>query len=370
MPNLRIPGPTPCPPAVLEALGQQMINHRGPEFAALLGRVTDGLRPFFQTTHDIVLPSCSGTGVMEAAVVNSLSPGDSVVAVSIGSFGDRFGSIAEAYGANVTHLNAEWGQGVEPDQIRDSLRSGAFKAVLITHNETSTGVTNPLEAICAVIKAESDALILVDAVSSLGCVPFLTDAWGVDIVVTGSQKGWEVPPGLGMVAVGPRAWAAAEQARMPRFYLDLKRHADSAKNGQTPWTPAIPILYGLDVAVQRMAAEGPDAIYARHMRLGNRTRAAVQAMGLELLADPRYASNTVTAVKVPESVDGRELTKLLREKYDTLLGGGQGKLTGKIFRIGHLGWVNGDDIEAALDALRAGLAEMGFVVPADAISHS
>ena len=221
-------------------------------------------------------------------------------------------------------------QGVEPDQIRDSLRSGTFKAVLITHNETSTGVTNPLEAICAVIKAESDALILVDAVSSLGCVPFLTDAWGVDIVVTGSQKGWEVPPGLGMVAVGPRAWAAAEQARMPRFYLDLKRHADSAKNGQTPWTPTIPILFGLDVAVQRMAAEGPDASL-RPVTCGWAIVPALRCRrwGLELLADPRYASNTVTAVKVPESVDGRALTKLLREKYDTVLGGGQGKLTGK-----------------------------------------
>ena len=366
MPNLRIPGPTPCPPDVLAALDQQMVNHRGPEFVSLLARVTDGMRPFFATQNPILVLTCSGTGVMEAAVVNTLSPGDAVLAVSIGSFGDRFASIAETYGATVTRLNFEWGQAADPGAVRDAVRTAQPKAVLLTHNETSTGVTNPLELISAAIRAESDALILVDAVSSLGCLPMQADAWGLDVVVTGSQKGWQVPPGLAMVSVSERAWEASAVAKMPRFYLDFAKHRDFADRSQTPFTPALSIFYGLDVALRRMTAEGTEATYARHASLGAHVRHALQGLGLELFADQRYASNTVTAVRVPAGVDGKTFSSLLREKYDTVVAGGQGKLAGQIFRLGHLGWVDQPDLDAAIDAVRSALTSLGVDIPSGA----
>ena len=368
--NLRIPGPTPIPPAVQEALGGQMINHRGPEFAALFERVTEGLRPFFETRSDLLILTCSGSGVMEAAVVNTLSPGDAVLAVSIGAFGDRFAQIAETYGAGVTRLEGEWGRALDIDSLRRALRAGDFRAVLVTHNETSTGVTNPLEAIAATVHAESDALLLVDAVSSMGCIPVETDAWGLDVVVTGSQKGWEVPPGLAMAAVGPRAWQACARATMPRFYLDLGKARDFYAKGQTPFTPAISILYALDVSLKRMHEEGPEAIFARHARIAARARDGAQAIGLELFADEAHASNTITSLKVPEGIDGKALTARLREHYDTVLAGGQSKLAGRIVRLGHLGWVQEADIDAALDALGHALADLGFPVPAGAAARS
>ena len=261
MTNLRIPGPTACPPDVLEALSGQMINHRGPEFGELITQVTDGLRPFLATDNDILILTCSGSGIMEAAIVNTLSPGDRVLAVSIGAFGDRFGQIAEIYGAEVTRINVAWGGAADPAVVADAVREGSYKVVLLTHNETSTGVTNPLEALCEAIRsADPEPLILVDAVSSAGCIPVEPDAWGIDVLVTGSQKSWQVPPGLAMAVVGPRAWDANETASMPRFYLDFaKAKAMLAKN-QTPYTPAITILYGLNLALRNMAKEGPEEI--------------------------------------------------------------------------------------------------------------
>ena len=358
--NLRIPGPTPCPPDVLGAVGGQMINHRGPEFAALLERLSSGLQPFFQTRQDVLLMTCSGTGGMEAAIVNTLSPGDRVLAISIGAFGDRFAEIARLYGADVTMLEVEWGRAVEIEQVRDALRAASnYRAVLVTHNETSTGVTNPLEEISDVVHTESDALLLVDAVSSLGSIPLATDVWGVDVAVTASQKGWLVPPGLAMLAFSDRAWAASERATMPRFYLDARMHRDFAAKGQTPTTPVLPVLYGLDVALARMRQEGRAAVFERHARVAKHTREGVKALGLKLLASEAVASDTVTAVRVPEGVDGKSLARVLREKRETVIAGGQGKLAGKIFRIGHLGWVDEPDIDRALDALQATLPEVG-----------
>jgi len=365
--NLRIPGPTACPPDVLEALSGQMINHRGPEFGELINRVTDGLRPFLATENDILILTCSGSGIMEAALVNTLSAGDRVLAVSIGAFGDRFGQIAEVYGAEVTRINVEWGQAADPSVVAEAVRDGSYKAVLLTHNETSTGVTNPIEALCdAIHRADPEPLILVDAVSSAGCMPVEPDAWGVDVLVTGSQKGWQVPPGLAMAVVGPRAWEANATASMPRFYLDFAKAKELLAKAQTPYTPAITIFYGLDLALQKMAKEGPEAIFARHRSVAERCRRGVEALGLELFADPAFASNTVTAVKVPDSIDGKQLNGLLRSKYDTVLAGGQAALAGKIFRIGHLGWVEDEHIDSAIDVLGQALAELGYAVPAPA----
>ena len=247
-----------------------------------------------------------------------------------------------AYGAAATRMQIEWGHAADASVVGRAVRDGGdYAAVLVTHNETSTGVTNPLAEICTAIRAESDALILVDAVSSLGSIPLQTDAWGIDVVVTASQKGWLAPPGIAMASMSERALAASRRATMPRFYLDLPRHLEGLRNGQPPWTPALSILYGLDVALDLMAQEGRGAIFARHARIAQRARSGARALGLELFADERVASDTVTAVKVPPGIDGKALLKIAREEHDTVLGGGQGKLAGQIFRIGHLGWMEG-----------------------------
>jgi aspartate aminotransferase-like enzyme len=367
MTNLRIPGPTPVPDDILRAVASPMVNHRGKHFAALIQRVSQGLKEFFRTEQDVLILSASGTGGLEAAVVNTLSPGDKVLAVSIGAFGDRFAAIAETYGAQVTPLKYEWGQAARPEDIRAALEEHPdVKAVLVTHNETSTGVTNPLEEIAKVVR-EADRLLLVDAVSSLGAIPLEMDAWGLDVVVAGSQKGWMVPPGLAFVAMSERAWKANETAKMPRFYLDLARHRELLPKGQTPWTPTMPVFFGLDVALDRMREEGMESIFARHARMGRLTREGVKALGLQLLCeDERFASDTVTAVKCPEGIEVSDLRRLVEDEYDVVLAGGQGKLSNKIFRVGHLGLVYEDDIRGALHALEQALPRLGYKLPAKA----
>jgi aspartate aminotransferase-like enzyme len=341
-----------------------MINHRGPEFAAMIARITTGLKAGFRTTNDVLLLGASGTGGLEAAVVNHLSPGDPVLAVSIGAFGDRFAKIASRYGADVTKLDVPWGQAADPVEIQARLEvmradGRTPVAVLLTHNETSTGVTNPMETLAVAVHATSpDSLLIVDGISGLGAVPFETDAWGLDVVVTGSQKSWMVPPGMAMVSVSPRAWAAAERATMPRFYFDLKDHKASADKGQTPWTPPVGVMFALDVALQLIETEGYPAVFSRHAACGAATRAGIRALGFELFADQRFASNTVTAVHVPDGLDWKTFSADLRARGLTLAGG-QAALTGKIFRVGHLGAVTVNEILAALEILEEALVAAG-----------
>ncbi len=358
-PNLRIPGPTALPPSVREAGGRQMVNHRGDEFKALLGRVDEGMRPYFGTSGRVILLTCAGTGALEAAVVNTLSPGDAVLAVTMGAFGDRFAAIAETYGAVVTRLPVDWGRAAEPEAVRQAAAAiPNLKAVLLTHNETSTGVANELEPLASAIRdVAPDALLLVDAISAMGAVPFAMDAWGLDLVVTGSQKAWMSAPGMAMAALSPRAWAATETARMPRFYLDLRRHRDTAVNGETPWTPAVAVLYQVDEGLRLMQAEG-DGVFARHEACAAMTRAGLRALGFELLADDDVASKTVTAAWIPDDLDWKAFNGALKRR-GLVLAGGQGKLKGKIFRVGHLGSVTTDDILAALGTLEAALVELG-----------
>ncbi|MCL0056809.1 alanine--glyoxylate aminotransferase family protein [Dehalococcoidia bacterium] len=357
---LRIPGPTPCPEEVLQAMTRQMINHRGVEFEALLRSATARLKEFFQTKGDVLILTASGTGGMEAAIVNTLSPGDKVLAVINGVFGERFADIAEAYGAEVERLAFPWGQPGDPDAVRRALDSDrSIKAVLVTHNETSTGVTSDLAAISAVVK-QYDKLLLVDAISSLGCIDLQTDAWQCDVVVTGSQKGWMIPPGLAFISVSPKAWEAHARAMMPRFYWDFAQAKKFLERGQTPWTPAVSILYALAVALELMAGEGLANIFARHARIGQRTRDEIKALGLPLFAAEKCASNTVTAVKAPDGLDAKRLLTILREEHDVVLAGGQRGLAGKIFRIGHLGWVTESDIDAVIERLRTALPKAGF----------
>ena len=356
--NLRIPGPTPVPAEVLAASARQMMNHRGPEFAQIVRRVTDGLNWVFGSSTDVLTISASGTGGLEAAVVNTLSPGDRVLAVSIGSFGDRIRTIASTYGAEVVPYTLEWGETADPTVIGGMLDADAgIKAVLVTHNETSTGVTNPLEAIAREVRAR-DRLIIVDAVSSMSSIPCPVERWGLDVVVSGSQKGWMAPPGLAFLYMSERAWAANETASMPRVYFDAQRHRDSLEKLQTPWTPAMTVYYAMDAAFPMLRAEGLEGIFTRHEAIADYTRQRVKSLGLKLVpVNEQFASNTVTAVWWPAGVDGKAIAKRAREEHGVILGGGQGKLDGKIFRVGHLGYVQQSDIADALDVVEQLLTE-------------
>ena len=358
--NLRIPGPTPCPPEVLAAASGEMINHRGPEFAELLERLTSGIRPFFGTEQEIMIISASGTGAMEAAIVNTLSPGDNVLCITVGSFGDRFGTIAERYGAVDTRSEIEWGEAATPELVAGLVQQDDYDALMITHNETSTGVTNPIGEIAAAVREVADPLIIVDAVSSLGSIEMRMDDWGLDAVVTASQKGWLSPPGIAMAALSERGWQAAERSAMPSFYFDLTTHHDYAERGQPPWTPALPTMYAMDAALPMLIDEGPEAIYARHHRFASWTRSAAKSLGLELLADEQYASDTVTAVKVPNGMSGPAVTKRLREQHDVVIAGGQGKLAPSIWRIGHLGYLDESEFAACFSALQQALVAEGY----------
>ena len=359
--NLRIPGPTPCPPEVLEAVSNSMINHRGPEFGELILRVTENLKRVFMTENRLYILTASGTGALEAAVVNTLSPADKALAVSVGSFGDRFTAVAEAYGVQVTKLGFEWGTAADPESIRRALSADSeIKAVLVTHNETSTGVTNDLESIAKVVKGEFGKLLLIDAVSSIGCLPLATDQWRCDVVATASQKGLMVPPGLAFISVSEEAWKAMESAKMPRFYFDLAAAQRYLERAQNPWTPAVSLLYGLDVALDMILQEGLENVFSRHVRLADVTRRGLKELGLELAADEKYASDGVTAVKVPDGIDFKELTSILRTEFSIVVAGGHGAWQGKVFRIGHMGRVSEQDIREVLEALEQVLPRLGF----------
>jgi len=368
-PNLRIPGPTTLPPSVRDAGSRQMVNHRGPEFATILNRVIARMKPYFGTTGDVAVLSCAGTGGLEAAVVNVLSPGDRVLGVSIGSFGDRFARIATVYGADVTKLSVEWGRAADPEELRAALAAEpapGYRAVLLTHNETSTGVMNPIPALAAVIREVApNALIVVDSVSGLGAVPFEMDAWGIDLVVTGSQKAWMSAPGLAMVAASERAWAVMETSTTPRFYLDLRAHREWHAKGQTPWTPAVGVVYQVDEGLALMERETQAGVFARHEACAAATRAGLQALGFELFADPAAASKTVTAAKVPDGLDWKAFNGEVKER-GVVLAGGQGKLTGLIFRVGHLGSVTLGEILDAVGVLEEVSIALGRPVEAGA----
>ncbi len=338
-----------------------MINHRGQEFTGILNGVTDKLKQLFQTRNDLLLLTASGTGGLEAAIVNTLSPGDKVLSVSNGVFGERFATIAQRFGAEVIPLRFEWGKTVDADAIRRALRAEAkIKAVLVTHNETSTGVTNDLASISSVVK-EFDKLLLVDAISSLGSINLPVDDWHCDVAISASQKGWMVPPGLAMVSVSQQAWRAQANARMPRFYWDFAQAKSYLESGQTPWTPAVSTVFALSVALEMMLEEGLPNIIARHARVGRAAREGVKSLGLSLFAEEDYASNTVTAISSSDGLDTKKLLRILREEHQIVLAGGQQKLDGKIFRIGHLGWVTEDDIEKVISALKVALPQAGFV---------
>lgn len=352
--ELRIPGPTPLPESVRQAESKQMISHRSPEFADLLAETCSKLRPLFGTDGDIFVLTTSGTGGMEACVANTVSPDDKVLVVSIGVFGDRFAAIAKAYGAEVVNLEFPLGQVADAQTVARTLDAHPdCRVVFVTHNETSTGATNDLAAIGAAIQERGPdrPLLVVDAVSSLGGIEFKMDEWGCDLVLTASQKACMTPPGLAMIAVSQRAWPQIEAARSPRFYFDLRMARRYAERDNTPFTPAVSALYGLDRALDMIAEEGLDAVYTRHERLAVMLRDGLRQLGLLPLADEAHASNTITAVYVPQDHDGAAIVQQLAQTYNLHVGGGQGALKGKVFRIAHMGWVDEDDIQRVLQVL-------------------
>lgn len=348
-----------------------MVNHRGPEFKELITRVTGRLQTAFVTRNDIVVLTASGTGGLEAAIVNFLSPGDSVLAVAIGSFGDRFARIATTYGADVTKIDVEWGRAAQPQIVADELRALAAagkpaRAILLTHNETSTGVENPLRDIAAAVRATSpETLLLIDGISGLGAVPFETDAWGLDVVATGSQKSWMSPPGLAMISVSERAWLAAAEAKMPRFYFDLAKARKSLATGETPWTPAVGVLFAMDVALEMLENEGYPQIFTRHAACAASAQAGLQALGFRLFAEPSHASKTVTAAWLPDGVEWSALNKIMRGR-GLVVAGGQDRLAGRILRVGHLGDVRREDVIDAIRVIGDSLYELGPDVDVDA----
>jgi len=355
--NLRTPGPTPLPDAVREAQARPMVDHRGTEFSAMLRETSVGIAELIGTSGEIFLLTGSGTGAMEAAVVNTLSPGDRVLVVSIGAFGDRFAKVATVFGADVTRLDFEWGSPANAGVLAAHLADTApYKAVLITHNETSTGVSNPLRDLAGAVRgAPGEPLLIVDGISGLGAMPFEMDAWGVDLVVSASQKAWMASPGIAIAAVGPRARAAGEAARIPRLYWDFAEARTFAELGQTPWTPAISVLFGLHVGVARLRQEGTTRTWARHAAIAAGVAAGMEEAGLRLVAAPEHRSATVTSAWLPHGLEWGPFNAAMRAA-GLVVAGGQGKWAGKILRFGHMGDVGIGEMAQALEIMGSTLS--------------
>ena len=362
--QLRIPGPTPLPERVVRSMNRPMIDHRGPEFAAILAEITAGARRVFKTKNDLLLLTSSGTGGLESAVANLVSPGDEVIAALCGNFGERFAALASAYGADVVRLEFEWGQPVDAGDLEVILqRHPKARVVLLTHNETSTGLTNPLRELAQTARS-AERLVVVDGVSSISSIDIETDAWGIDVAVSGSQKGWMAPPGFALVSVSERAWAQQARARSPRFYFDWKEARTWAEKGMTPFTPAVPVAFALQEGLHMLEEEGLPNVYERHSRLARATQAGLQALGFELYAREGYRSNTVTSGLPPPGLDVGALRKLLNDRYGVVIAGGQGKMTGKMVRVGHLGAVAEGDVVQVIWAIEQALEELDLA-PAD-----
>ncbi len=356
---LLTPGPTPLPPEICAAMSRPIIHHRTPQFQEVIKEVHEGLKYIYQTKNEVFMLASSGSGAMEAAAANLCSPGDTVITVEGGKFGERWTEIARAYGINCDVIKVEWGRAVEPSAIKDKLKSNPkIKAVFATLCETSTGVATDIRAIGEIVK-DTEAVLVVDAISGLGAIDLQVDAWHCDVVVSGSQKGLMLPPGLGFISMSPKAWKVAENSKCPKYYFDLSKAKKAYDKVDTPFTPAITLIIALKEALNLMKADGLENVFSRHKKMADATRAAVKALGLELFA-PGAASDVVTAAKVPQGIDGEKLVKAMRDTYGVTIAGGQDEMKGKLVRIAHMGYITEFDIITAISCLEKVLHQMGY----------
>ncbi|HVO29238.1 MAG TPA: alanine--glyoxylate aminotransferase family protein [bacterium] len=361
--RLLTPGPTPVSPEVAAAMAQPMPYHRAAAFKEVVLRSRENLKWLFQTTKgETLFLTCSGSGAMEGALVNTLSRGDTIIVVRGGKFGERWSNIAKAYGVEAVNIDVEWGKAVAVDAVKKALEQHPkAKAVCVQASETSTGVGHPVKAIADLVKGRPDTLMIVDAISALGVMPLPFDEWQIDVMVAGSQKALMLPPGLAFVALSAKAQEAMKKSDLPKFYFSFAKELASQQKGETAWTPAISLVLGLDVALAQMKAEGYEKIVARHHRLAEATRAGAKAMGLELLA-PESPSDACTAIKAPNGIDGQAVVKEMRDRHGIIIAGGQDQLKGKIFRLSHMGYVDRFDILTALAASGDVLKRLGAKV--------
>ena len=353
------PGPTPVPPQVLAALAEPVLHHRGPDFREVYARVLGRLQELHRTAADVLLFTCSGTGAFESAIVNLCSPGERVLAVSAGHFGERWGAMARTFGCDVEELRYAWGETpTAADLERKLTEIEPVSLVFLVQSETSTGVVADIESLARVVK-DAGALVVVDAVSSLGAVPLDMDEWGLDVVIAGSQKALMTPPGLATAAVSPAAWEQVARASLPSFYFDWERTRKAQEKLDSAFTPAVSLIVALDVALGLLLEDGLDAAFDRHVRLGRACRAGIKAMGLELFSPDEDRSAVVTAARMPDGFESPQLTQALRDRHGVTIAGGQGELMSAIFRIGHIGWYDEFDIATALSAVELVLGELG-----------
>lgn len=359
--RLFTPGPTPIPETVMLRMAEPIIHHRNPEFGEILTRVHENLQYLFQTKGPVVVLTSSGTGGVEATFTSLFSPGDTIIAANGGKFGERWVKMPKAYGLNVVELKVEWGKAPTPDQIRDLLKKHPeTKAVYLVHSETSTGAATDVKTLSEVIRKESNALVCIDGITAIGAHELRFDEWGIDVCVTGSQKGLMIPPGLAFVALSQRAIAAMETAKLPKFYFDLRKAVKSWEKNDTPWTPAVSLVIGVDAALQMLRQEGIEKIWERHRKLATALRMGVQAIGLRLFSEtPSYA---VTPVWIPEGVEWKAFNKIIKGKHGITIAGGQDDYTGKIFRVSHLGYYDALDMVTVMAAIEWSLSECGYKV--------
>ena len=358
--RLFTPGPTPLSPVVLQAMGKNIPHHRTDEFRAIFKGAREGLQRFFKTTQDVLILSCSGSGGMEAALVNTLSTGDTMLALVAGNFGERWANIGKAYGMDVQIIEAEWGTAVKPEAVKAALGANPkIRGVFVQHNESSTGVKHDIQAIASVVKDRADVILVVDAISGMGAMPLHTEEWGVDVVVVGSQKSLALPPGMAFVSVNEKAWQRIATAKSPKFYWDLQRERKNQVNFESAWTPPISLVVALDAVLRDLdAAGGVDALVKNAGTLAAMTRGAAAALGLPLLAPDDYG-DALTAMKPPAGIEIGKITRILTGEFKSEVAGGQGKLKGQIMRVAHLGYYDVTDILGLLGTIEIALHKVG-----------
>lgn len=355
--RLFAPGPTPVSIEAALAMARPIVHHRTKAFEAVLGEVREGLKWLFQTKNEVLLLASSGTGAMEGAVTNLLSKGDRAIVVDGGKFGERWWKICKAYGVEPDIIKVEWGRAVDPAEVKKRLQKGGYRAVLVQASESSTGIYHPIEELASITR-EKDCLLVVDAISALGAVDLPMDRWGIDALIAGSQKALALPPGLSFAALSEKAWAAAERSNLPKFYFDLRKERKNLESNQTSFTPAISLITGLQETLRSMRKEGIPAIFERHARLARATREGMKGLGLKLFASAPVDS--LTAVCCPEGIDGQKVYKILQERYNLTIAGGQDAAKGKIFRIAHLGYYDDLDVIAVTAAIEWALVDLGY----------